>query len=56
LAKTLLVTGGSRGIGAAVSRLAATAGWRVAVNYAANAGQPRASPPKSSRKAAKLLP
>jgi NAD(P)-dependent dehydrogenase (short-subunit alcohol dehydrogenase family) len=31
--KSLLVTGGSRGIGAAVSRLAARHGWRVAVNY-----------------------
>ncbi|MBO6539908.1 MAG: SDR family oxidoreductase [Rhizobiaceae bacterium] len=31
--KSLLVTGGSRGIGAAVSRLAARQGWRVAVNY-----------------------
>ncbi|TCU16577.1 SDR family oxidoreductase [Rhizobium sullae] len=35
-APVLLVTGGSRGIGAAVSRLAATQGWRVAVNYASN--------------------
>ena len=34
----LLVTGGSRGIGAAVCLLAAERGWRVAVNYAANAG------------------
>ncbi|WHO73864.1 SDR family oxidoreductase [Rhizobium sp. BT03] len=32
----VLVTGGSRGIGAAVCRLAARRGWRVAVNYAAN--------------------
>jgi NAD(P)-dependent dehydrogenase (short-subunit alcohol dehydrogenase family) len=32
----LLVTGGSRGIGAAAARLAARSGWRVAVNYAAN--------------------
>ncbi len=32
----LLVTGGSRGIGAAVCRLAARQGWSVAVNYAAN--------------------
>jgi NAD(P)-dependent dehydrogenase (short-subunit alcohol dehydrogenase family) len=36
LAKTLLVTGGSRGIGAATCRLAAAAGWRIAVNYRAN--------------------
>ncbi|PTE08032.1 SDR family oxidoreductase [Mesorhizobium helmanticense] len=34
--KVLLVTGGSRGIGAAISRLAAAAGYRVAVNYASN--------------------
>ena len=32
----LLVTGGSRGIGAAVCVAAAKAGWRVAVNYATN--------------------
>jgi NAD(P)-dependent dehydrogenase (short-subunit alcohol dehydrogenase family) len=30
----LIVTGGSRGIGAATARLAAAAGWDVAVNYA----------------------
>ena len=30
----MLVTGGSRGIGAATCRLAAEAGWAVAVNYA----------------------
>ena len=29
----LLVTGGSRGIGAATARMAATQGWAVAVNY-----------------------
>ena len=32
-AKSLLVTGGSRGIGASVARLAAGRGWRIAVNY-----------------------
>lgn len=36
-APTLLVTGGSRGIGAAVCRLAARHGWDVAVNYAGRA-------------------
>ena len=34
--KTMLVTGGGRGIGASVCRLAAEAGYRVAVNYASN--------------------
>ncbi|MEU8134040.1 SDR family oxidoreductase [Streptodolium elevatio] len=33
---TLLVTGGSKGIGAAVARAAAEAGWAVAVNYASD--------------------
>jgi NAD(P)-dependent dehydrogenase (short-subunit alcohol dehydrogenase family) len=32
--KTLLVTGGSRGIGRAAALAAARTGWRVAVNYA----------------------
>jgi NAD(P)-dependent dehydrogenase (short-subunit alcohol dehydrogenase family) len=34
--KVLLVTGGSRGIGAATALLAAQQGWCVAVNYTAN--------------------
>ena len=34
--KTLLITGASRGIGAATALLAASQGWQVAVNYAAN--------------------
>jgi NAD(P)-dependent dehydrogenase (short-subunit alcohol dehydrogenase family) len=36
-AKVLLVTGGSRGIGAACCRLAAAQGWDVAVNYTRDA-------------------
>ncbi len=35
-AKTIVITGGSRGIGAATARLAGARGWSVAVNYAAN--------------------
>jgi NAD(P)-dependent dehydrogenase (short-subunit alcohol dehydrogenase family) len=34
--KVLLVTGGSRGIGAATALLAAQSGWAIAVNYTAN--------------------
>lgn len=33
MGKVLLLTGGSRGIGAATARLAAQRGWAVAVNY-----------------------
>ena len=36
--KTLLITGGSRGIGAATALLAARHGYAVAVNYTSNAG------------------
>ena len=36
-APVLLVTGGSRGIGAAVCRLASEAGWCIALNYRADA-------------------
>ncbi|MBL0149986.1 MAG: SDR family oxidoreductase [Ideonella sp.] len=36
-ASTLLVTGASRGIGAATALLAAQRGWNVAVNYTSNA-------------------
>jgi NAD(P)-dependent dehydrogenase (short-subunit alcohol dehydrogenase family) len=37
LDRIVLVTGGSRGIGAATAKLAARRGWAVAVNYASNA-------------------
>ena len=32
----MLVTGASRGIGAAITRRAAQSGWRIGVNYAAS--------------------
>ncbi|WGF87469.1 SDR family oxidoreductase [Marinivivus vitaminiproducens] len=42
MSKVVLVTGGSRGIGAAVCRLAAKAGYDVAVNYAGREDAARA--------------
>ena len=35
-AKTILITGGSRGIGAALAKLCGARGWRVGVNYSAS--------------------
>jgi len=40
--RILLVTGASRGIGAATARLAARAGWDVAVNYTRDAAAAQA--------------
>ena len=37
-----LVTGGSRGIGAAVAKLATRAGWTVCITYRSHAGAARA--------------
>lgn len=34
--KTIVITGGSRGIGAATARLAGKRGWSVAINYVGN--------------------
>ena len=39
--KVLLVTGASRGIGAAISRVAAARGWKVMINFASNEGAAR---------------
>ncbi|MEO6319330.1 MAG: SDR family NAD(P)-dependent oxidoreductase, partial [Polaromonas sp.] len=36
MSRLVLITGGSRGIGAATALLAARQGYAVAVNYAAN--------------------
>ncbi len=38
MTRTLIITGGSRGIGAAVARLAGGRGWNVVVNYLGNEG------------------
>ncbi len=40
--RILLITGGSRGIGAAVARRAAQDGWDVAINYARSASEAQA--------------
>ncbi|WP_431268644.1 SDR family NAD(P)-dependent oxidoreductase [Dankookia sp. P2] len=48
--KVLLVTGGGRGIGAAVVRLASARGWDVAFTYAGNAA--RAAETEAAAKAA----
>ena len=53
-AKVMLITGASRGIGAATARLAAKRGWNIAVNYASNRGAAEAvvaDIAKSGRKA-----
>jgi NAD(P)-dependent dehydrogenase (short-subunit alcohol dehydrogenase family) len=36
MSKTILITGASRGIGAATARIAATLGYQVCVNYRSN--------------------
>ncbi|MBL8700858.1 MAG: SDR family oxidoreductase [Alphaproteobacteria bacterium] len=42
MTKALIVTGASRGIGAATARLAAREGWRVGVNYNSHADEAEA--------------
>jgi len=41
MSKSIVITGGSRGIGAATARLAGKRGWSVAINYVGNAGAAR---------------
>lgn len=41
--KTVIVTGGSRGIGASICRLLGAEGWNVVVNYPSKAGAAGAS-------------
>lgn len=41
--KRLLITGGGRGIGAATARLSGARGWRVAINYRADAAAAEAT-------------
>ena len=48
--KILLVTGASRGIGAAVARMAGREGYRVAVNYARDIAAAATIPPAENRR------
>ncbi len=41
--KSIVITGGSRGIGAAVARVAAARGWSLTVNYVGNASAAEAT-------------
>jgi NAD(P)-dependent dehydrogenase (short-subunit alcohol dehydrogenase family) len=43
MSKTVIITGGSRGIGAAAARLCGKRGWSVAINYAGNEEAARAT-------------
>jgi NAD(P)-dependent dehydrogenase (short-subunit alcohol dehydrogenase family) len=42
MSRSVVVTGASRGIGAATARLAAQAGWQVCINYNSHAGEAEA--------------
>jgi NAD(P)-dependent dehydrogenase (short-subunit alcohol dehydrogenase family) len=48
MSKTILVTGGSRGIGAACALLAARQGYRVCINWRARCGSSRWMRPAST--------
>jgi NAD(P)-dependent dehydrogenase (short-subunit alcohol dehydrogenase family) len=54
--KTLLITGASRGIGAATSRLAADRGYSVCINYRHNATAARALVEEITAKGGKAIP
>jgi NAD(P)-dependent dehydrogenase (short-subunit alcohol dehydrogenase family) len=55
--RTLLITGGSRGIGAATARLAAARGWDIAINYTrdARAAEAVAADVRAAGRRAQLL-
>jgi NAD(P)-dependent dehydrogenase (short-subunit alcohol dehydrogenase family) len=55
MSKTILVTGGSRGIGRAVSLLAARRGWSVGVNYVRDMEAAEAVVAGAAREGAKAL-
>lgn len=53
--KNMLITGGSRGIGAATARLAAARGWHVAINYTTNATAAEALAAEINRSGGKAI-
>ena len=52
MTKTVIVTGASRGIGAAIARAAGARGWRVCVNYNGSPDKAEAVLPRPSRRPA----
>ncbi|MEO1291676.1 MAG: SDR family oxidoreductase [Pseudomonadota bacterium] len=54
MTKTVLITGGSRGIGEATAELAAAAGWRVVITYRAEVDRARAVVERLQAKGAEI--
>src|SRR3954447_12093575 len=52
----MLVTGGSRGIGAAIARGAGARGWAVAVNYSRSADKAKAVAAEIRKSGGKAMP
>ncbi|WP_176060456.1 SDR family oxidoreductase [Paraburkholderia sp. BCC1876] len=56
MTKTVLITGGSRGIGRATARLLGALGWSVGVNYASNRAAAEATAADVERAGGRALP
>lgn len=55
MSKSIVITGGSRGIGAATARLAGKRGWSVAVNYVGNAEAAQATVREAEKAGGKAI-
>jgi NAD(P)-dependent dehydrogenase (short-subunit alcohol dehydrogenase family) len=55
MSKTILVTGGSRGIGRATSLLAAQRGWSVGINYLKDSASAKSAVAEAERSGAKAV-